>query len=181
MTYHLYNASSIRDPPSTLSLPFSLGLQPIFLCWIWSPFLKKKLGGGGDYQQGKIIQRSSNIHKINTLTFSDSLHVLLDVIRRFWSKKMNKKRLRRNELIKIKDVVNVSLDLLQTIVISLLQMRPNRIYKEEKRGINIANMKNIITHEKNKWKTHQARECPNYEATWEHHLNFHLGWFPNHH
>ena len=104
----------------------------------------------GDYQQGKIIQRSSNIHKINTLTFSDSLHVLLDVVRRFWSKKMNKKRLRRNELIKIKDVVNVSLDLLQTIVISLLQMGPNRIYKEEKRGINIANMKNIITHEKNK-------------------------------
>ena len=57
---------------------------------------------------------------------------------------MNKKRLWRNELIKIRDVVNVSFDLLQTIVISLLQLGLNRIYKEEKRGINIANMKNII-------------------------------------
>ena len=42
------------------------------------------------------------------LTLFDSLNVLLYEIRRFMSKEVKKKRLQRNEFVKLRDTLNVS-------------------------------------------------------------------------
>ena len=57
---------------------------------------------------------------------------------------MEEKRLGRNELVKVSDSFKLSFDPLRIVMVLLLQMRTKRIYKEEKRSINITDTKKII-------------------------------------
>ena len=62
------------------------------------------------------------------LTLFDSLNVLLYEIRRFMSKEVKKKRLQRNEFVKLRDTLNVSPNFLWKMMISFFQARTNIPY-----------------------------------------------------
>ena len=87
-------------------------------------FLKKEGRDDSLKKEKKKKKKKGNITGVLTLFYS--LDVVLNEIRRFRTKEVKKKRLWRNEFIKVRDTLNVFPKFLQTMTISFFQARTSR-------------------------------------------------------